>query len=111
MKVELKINADTINAVVRLLEKIYELPSPTRQPDKLTRSITYDVIEVLLSKQKTIRKKQTLFDVQKKHKITLKYHEAFVLHIVINELIFNVTDDYTKMLLNKLSGEIHQKIV
>ncbi|WP_133147981.1 hypothetical protein, partial [Flavobacterium psychrophilum] len=62
MKVELKLNADTINAAARLLEQVYDLPAPLGQNDKIIRSIAYDVADAMLSKQKTIRKKINLFD-------------------------------------------------
>ncbi|UOP31870.1 hypothetical protein MWM28_00015 (plasmid) [Flavobacterium psychrophilum] len=43
MKVELKLNADTINAAARFLEQVYDLPAPLGQNDKIIRSIAYDV--------------------------------------------------------------------
>ncbi|MEB3443101.1 hypothetical protein, partial [Flavobacterium psychrophilum] len=60
MKVELKLNADTINAAARFLEQVYDLPAPLGQNDKIIRSIAYDVADAMLSKQKTIRKKLNL---------------------------------------------------
>ncbi|MCB6131652.1 hypothetical protein LIT53_12255, partial [Flavobacterium psychrophilum] len=102
MKVELKLNADTINAAARLLEQVYDLPAPLGQNDKIIRSIAYDVADAMLSKQKTIRKKINLFDAKKKYKTSLKYHEAFALYNILNELLVNVSDDYTRIILDKL---------
>lgn len=111
MKVELKLTADTINAAARLLEKVYDLPAPLGQSEKIIRSIAYDVADTMLSKQKTIRKKLNLFDAKKKHKISLKYHEAFALYNILNELNINVSDDYNRTILNKLKDELHQKTI
>jgi hypothetical protein len=111
MKVELKLTADTINAAARLLEKVYDLPTPLGQSEKIIRSIAYDVADTMLSKQKTIRKKLNLFDAKKKHKISLKYHEAFALYNILNELNINVSDDYNRTILNKLKDDLHQKTI
>jgi hypothetical protein len=112
MKVELKLTADAINAAARLLEQVYDLPPATLgQSEKVIRSIAYDVAETMLSKQKTIRKKQTLFDAKKKHKVSFKFHEAFALYNILNELFHTVSDDYNRAILGKLIGEVHQKIV
>jgi hypothetical protein len=111
MKVELKLTPDTINAAARLLEKVYDLPAPLGQSEKIIRSIAYDVADAMLSKQKTIRKKLNLFDAKKKHKISLKYHEAFALYNILNELNINVSDDYNRTILNKLKDELHQKTI
>ena len=111
MKVELKLTADTINAAARLLEKVYDLPAPLGQSEKIIRSIAYDVADAMLSKQKTIRKKLNLFDAKKKHKISLKYHEAFALYNILNELNINVSDDYNRTILNKSKDDLHQKTI
>jgi hemolysin-activating ACP:hemolysin acyltransferase len=39
MKVELKLNSDTINAAARVLEQVYELFAPLGQSEKVIRSI------------------------------------------------------------------------
>ena len=111
MKVELKLTADTINAAARLLEKVYDLPAPWGQSEKIIRSIAYDVADAMLSKQKSIRKKLNLFDAKKKYKISLKYHEAFALYNILNELIINVSDDYNRVILDKLKNDLHQKTI
>ena len=111
MKIELKLNADTINAAARILEQVYDLPAPLGQNEKLIRSIAYDVAETMLSKQNSVRKKLSLFDSKKKHKISFKYHEAFALYNIINDLNYIFPDDYTRIILSKLVSEIHQKLV
>jgi hypothetical protein len=111
MKVELKLTADTINAAARLLEQVYDLPAPLGQGEKIIRSIAYDVADAMLSKQKTIRKKQTLFDSKKKYKISLKFHESFALYNILNELLHTVSDQYNRTILGKLIGDVHQKII
>ena len=111
MKVELKLYADTINASAQLLEQVYNLSTPLGQSEKVVRSIAYDVAETMLSKQKSIRKKLNLFDAKKKHKVSLKFHEAFALYNILNELLHNVSDEYNRTILGKLIGEVHQKII
>ena len=69
MKVELKLSPDTIFATARLLEQVYEMSNAIGQSEKLIRSISYDVADAFLSKQKAVRKKQSLFEDKKKYKI------------------------------------------
>jgi len=109
MKVELKLTADTINAAARLLEQVYNLSAPNGQSEKVIRSISFDVAETMLSKQKSVRKKQSVFDTKKKHKVSLKFHEAFALFNILNELINDVSDDYNRIILLRLIDDLHQK--
>jgi hypothetical protein len=109
MKIELKLTADQVFATARLLEQIYE-SKPTDIQQKLMRSIALDVADKYIKKQHSLYTKQNLFDAKKKHKITLKFHEAYALHSVIETLIYTVNDIYCNSILKTLLGNLNQKL-
>ena len=76
MKIELKLNNDSIIAVNELLSYIYDMERSNDKKVNVNLSIGYDLADKFDSKAKQLVKKATLFDTKKKHKITLKYHEA-----------------------------------
>lgn len=110
MKVELKINFDTLLAVSSLVNKIYELPATFDERTNVYFSIGCDVADRFDSKTKGQLKKQNLFDHKKLHKITLKFHEAWALQAILMDLISTVTSPYQKGLIQKVINIIDQKI-
>lgn len=109
MKIELKLSPDQIFAVANLMEKVYET-NPIDIDQKIMRSIALDVADIYIKKQHSLYKKQNLFDVKKLHKITLKFHEAYALHNVIESLLYTVSDIYCNTILQKLTATLAQKI-
>lgn len=109
MKIELKLSPDQVFAVAHLSEQIYQ-SNPTDVYQKIWRSIALDVADIYIKKQHHLYKKQTLFDAKKLHKISLKFHEAFALHIVLETLMHTVQDIYCRTILQKLCDTLHQKI-
>ena len=109
MKIELKLTADQVFATAKLLEQVYySEPADTNQ--KLMRSIAIDVADKYISKQHALHSKQSLFDAKKKHKITLKFHEAYALHSVIETLIHTVNDIYSATILKLILATLNQKL-
>lgn len=92
MKIELNITADQVFAVTKLLQQVYDL-FPSVNCDQLSvRSIAFDLDDQFTAKRKALLKKNTLFDLDKKYKMSLKYHEAVALHRIIGNLIETVND-------------------
>jgi hypothetical protein len=110
MTIQLKLTPDQIFAVAKLLEKVYQT-NPIDVQQKITRSIALDVADIYIKKQHLLYKKQSLFDVKKLHKITLKFHEAYALHNVIESMLHTVSDTYCNTILKKLTATLHPKLV
>ena len=109
MNIELKLTADQVFAVAKIMEQVYET-NPIDTQQKIMRSIAIDVADKYTNKQHAIYSKQSLFDVKKLHKITLKFHEAYALLSVLELLISTVNDVYSKAILNKIILTLGQKI-
>lgn len=111
MKIELKLTADQISAVAKLTASVYDLRPSINPSEKLVASIIYDVTDIFSAKQKELHKKASLFDANKRYKMTLKYHEAIALTSTIISLLPTVNDDYNRTILDKLKNEIHKKTI
>lgn len=83
MKIETKLTSDQIFAVAKLLEQVYDTYPEIKKQDKLVRSIAFDIADKFTTKQRTIYKSNTLFDQKKKYRVTLKFHEAVTLNVII----------------------------
>lgn len=109
MKIEIQLTADQVFAVAKLLEQVYySHPIDTNQ--KIMRSIAIDVADKFTSKQITLYSNQNLFDSKKKHKMTLKFYEAFALHSVIELFLHTVNDLLKTTILQKLLNDLNQKL-
>ena len=108
--IALKLTADQVFAVAKLMETVYD-SIPTDAQHKLLRSIALDVADIYIKKQHSLYKKQSLFDAKKLHKITLKFHEAYALHKVLESFIYTVNDIYCKTILQKLTAILDQKLL
>ncbi|QSS96607.1 hypothetical protein [Psychroflexus sp. ALD_RP9] len=111
MKIKLQLKPDTIIALDRLLEMLWDLPVSLDKRENVYKSIGYDLAEKFSSKAKSIIKKANLFETKTKA-ISLKYHEAWALEIIINELLEHFPDknEYRKSLLTSLSNNLNQKL-
>ncbi len=109
MKVELKLTADQVFAIAKLMEQVYE-SKPILTNEKLMWSIAMDVADKFTKKQHLIYSNQSLFDNKKKHKISLKYHESFALHYAIEALLHSVNDIYNNTILKKVLATLNQKL-
>lgn len=110
MKIELNFNNDTLVACNQLLQEIYNESQPTTEAGKLVKSIALDVADKLDSKCKTIVKKASLFDNKKKHKITLKYHEAWGMYRSLIELNENTSNEFKRTVIQNVISVLNQKL-
>lgn len=111
MKIELKLTADEINyieskTILTLSIAPIELPKDKRS----AYSIMVDVADKFSSKAKSVNRSATVSDVKKKHKISLKWHEAETLEQYIYAFSPYQDDDYNKNLARKITAQINQKL-
>jgi hypothetical protein len=109
MKIQLKINADGIAAVSKLLEQVYYLKNENKEVRQL-QSICFDVVNKFAKAYRAVLENHNLFDTKKKYSINLKYHEAYALEMVIISLIETVNDDLAKNKLNQIKDFLNQKL-
>ncbi len=109
MKIQLKVNYDGIVAVSKLLEQVYYLQSPNKDI-RMLQSICFEVSNKFTKAYRTALENNNIFNAQKKHLITLKYHEAYAVEMMIVMLINHVSDDLAKTKLNQIKDFLNQKL-
>lgn len=113
MKITLHLDQDTVVLLNSMLSNVYALGTWHSQEKeaRLLWSIAFDLADKFNSKFKTQLKKQNLFEVHQKTKISLKYHEAWALEgITLHWLTDIVLDAYQLNKLNLLVAQINQKL-
>lgn len=109
MKIKLKIKVDGIAAVSNLIEKVFYMQSTDRDV-KIVQSICFDVSTKFTKAYRNSLENGDIFNAQKKHLITLKYHEAYAVEMMIVMLINHVSDDLAKNELNQIKDFLNQKL-
>ena len=69
-----------------------------------------DVSDIITKKNKSILRKDSLFDQNKTYKVSLKYHEAKALYAFIRRLTEVENDDHKRMMSRKISNQLDQKL-
>lgn len=111
MKIELKMNNDTLMAIAKMLQGVYTMPVSMDRREKVYRSISYDLADKFDAKYRTKIKKSDLFDQKKLTKFSLKFHEAFALQQILMDLIQEVDNDLNRTLAQKVINALDQKTV
>lgn len=111
MKINLQLNADEINYLERTTIMVQAVDYRQLPKDKLSAyTIMLDVSDKLMTKAKALNRKTDLFDANKKHKITLKWHEAETLEQYVNVFSINQDDPYKANLARKIIAQLNQKL-
>lgn len=110
MKVELKLKIDTVFAINKLLQTVYDTKQPIELNQKIYRSIGFDIADKFDKLQKSNIKKATLFDNKKLHKVTLKIHEGWALYNIIVNLLPTVNNHQAQTALQVTADKIHQQL-
>jgi hypothetical protein len=111
MKIDLKLTADEINYLERKTRITLNVNPRELPKDKRSRySIMLDVTDKITVKAKPINRDITLFDSKKKHKISLKWHEAETLEEYIDAFSTYQDDEYNRNLARKIIAQINQKL-
>jgi hypothetical protein len=111
MKIDLKLTADEINYLERQTLLVQSIDTKQLPKEKKTAySIMLDVSDMLMAKAKQLNRKTDLFDIKKKHKITLKWHEAETLEEYIDVFSVYQDDPYKANLARKIIAQLNQKL-
>lgn len=111
MKIELKLSSETISIVAKVLEILTR--NSERAPFKMARvylSICFDLLDKFETKKRGLMRNRDIFNSNKKHKMTLKFYEAWALEAVLVDFYWEGLDDYNKMLLKNVRDTLNQKI-
>lgn len=106
-KIELKVNSDKLNVIITVLNRGNEnLIHATDIGQKATRSVIHEML-CQLSK-KNIDKS----DSQKQFKITLKYHQGYMLREKLLGFgsVYSQESIYEKSLANTMAIKIHEQL-
>jgi hypothetical protein len=111
MKIDLKLTADEINYLERQTLLVQSIDTKQLPKEKKTAySIMLDVSDMLMAKAKQLNRKTDLFEIKKKHKITLKWHEAETLEEYIDVFSVYQDDPYKTNLARKIIAQLNQKL-
>lgn len=109
MKILLKLNPETALIVAATIEAVYNSKALTRR-EKSTLSIAIDVATKIDGKAVSIKAKQNLFDAKKPISITLKFHEADMLELLLLQQIEGIQDPYIRLQIQKAINILNQKL-
>ncbi|KIA86603.1 hypothetical protein [Flavobacterium sp. AED] len=111
MKIELKLTTDEINYLEGKCFLIQAMDFRNLdQQSKKTYTIMIDVLDKVTAKAKSINRRLDLFDQKKKSKITLKYHEAYILEAFIQGFFKAETDPYKINIARIIISQLNQKL-
>jgi hypothetical protein len=111
MKVKLTTKTDTLFLISTLLGDYYEPLQSLNNSQKMNFSIWIEVQEKIRKKVRSnVISGRSGTNV--KDTLTLKYHEAFVLEIIVKENIdlFKLSSDYEKTLIRSFLNDLNQKL-
>ena len=109
MKIALKLNPDTAIIIAATIEAVYNSKALTRK-EKSTLSIALDVASKLDAKAINVKAKRNLFDAKKKISITLKFHEADMLELLLIQKMQGVEQPYIRQEIQKAINQLSQKL-
>lgn len=111
MKIDLKLSATTITIITATIQPIYNSKAHTRRTKSIL-SIGLDVIAMLEKKYGNFKKNpMELFDKEKPVKISLKFHEADMLELLLIDQIKYADDVYIRQQIQKVIDMLNQKLV
>jgi hypothetical protein len=110
MKIELRINNDTLLAVHKIIQKVYELPVSVDKIENVYKTIGYDLADTFDKKVKTKIKKSDLFDQKKLTKFTFKFYEAWALHRILIELLPYAGNKFLANQIQNVINKLDQKL-
>lgn len=110
MKIELNLAPEKIIIISAAVQPIYSTKAHTRR-EKSTLTISFDVAAKLDSKVASMKAKMSsLFDSKKKIKVSLKYHEADMLELLLIDQIRYAETDYIRQQIQSVINVLNQKL-
>lgn len=112
MKIELKLSLDVLKALSDAIEAVYGAKPTQSRMDKVYRSIGFDIAVSVQGKYKTSKRKYSnLFDNNKKIRVSFKFHEAWALIEILQDLLPTCTNKYDRIHLQSIINDLDQKTV
>ena len=109
MKINLSLAPENAIIIAATIEAVYNSKAFTRR-EKSTLSIAYDVAAKLDGKAVHLKAKMNLFDAKKKIKISLKFHEADMLELLLIQQLRSIQDEYIRGQIQKTINDLNQKL-
>jgi hypothetical protein len=109
MKIEIALTPEAAIIIAATIQSVYNTKAHTRR-HKSTLSIALDVAAKLDGKAVHLKAKMNLFDSKKKIKVSLKFHEADMLELLLLDQIKGVQDVYIKCQIQKTIDVLNQKL-
>lgn len=109
MKIELSLSPENALIIAATIDAVYNTTGFTRR-EKSTLSIALDLVAKLDCKAIQLKAKRNLFDAKKKIKISLKYHEADILELLLIQQMKSVQDAYFRQEIQKTINILNQKL-
>lgn len=109
MKIEIALTPETAIIIAATIQSVYNTKAHTRR-HKSTLSIALDVAAKLDGKAVNLKAKTNLFNIKKKIKVSLKFHEADMLELLLLDQIKSVSDVYIRGQIQKTIDVLNQKL-
>ncbi|MDN3675716.1 hypothetical protein QWY99_22030 [Flavobacterium branchiarum] len=109
MKIDLKLNPETALIVAATIEAVYNSKALTRR-EKSILSIALDLATKLDGKAVHIKAKRNQFNAKKKITVSLKFHEADMLELLLLQQIKGIHDSYIRLEIQKAINLLNQKL-
>lgn len=110
MKLKIQLSKDTFVTVNFLLQKSLEIHSCISEDSKIILSIIYSTLDFFNKKLIKTQREKLLFNPQKKHQITLKYHEGWALKEYLITTIVLLDNKYETICIQQLINQLDQKL-
>ena len=109
MRVELKISPENAIIIASTLQAVYHSKAFTRR-DKSTMSICLDVAAKLDAKAVSLKAKMNLFNSRKKITVSLKFHEADMLELILIQQLKGIETPYIRQEIQSTINQLNQKL-
>lgn len=109
MKIELKLTPENAIIIAATIEPVYNSKAFTRR-EKSTLSIALDVAAKLDGKAVHLKGKRILFKANEKIKVSLKFHEADMLELLLVQQLKGIKQPYIRMQIQKTIADLNQKL-
>lgn len=109
MKIDINLSPEPLLILAATMQVIYNTTAHTRRT-KATLSIALDVAAKLDGKAANAKLKRNLFDAKKKVKVSLKFHEADMLELILIQHLGTVDEPYIRQQLQTIVNQLNQKL-
>lgn len=109
MKINLSLTPENAIIIAATIQAVYNSKGFTRR-EKSTLSIALDVASKLDGKAVHLKATANLFDAKKRIKVSLKFHEADMLELLLIQQMKDVHEPYIRMEIQKTINDLNQKL-